>query len=159
MAHKAEILSDAEVDFLMTAEKAAAPLPTPGGEDQAVTMRGDLEQINLADIFQTLAIAKMEGVLRIRNPLEERQVHVRDGFLRAHVPAGWRAGDKTGTAMAPGSQPLASRSSSLRSSFWRSMRASSRMCWSSMRLTGRGPTTKRSRRCWPLPRPTILSCG
>jgi DNA-binding transcriptional regulator YhcF (GntR family) len=87
MGDKAEILSDAEVDFLLTADKSEAPAPPPdGGGDQAVTMRGDLEQINLADIFQTLSMSKMEGVLRIRNPLEERQVHCRDGFLRAYVP-------------------------------------------------------------------------
>lgn len=88
MSDKAEILSEAEVDFLLTAEKGdPAPPPTPvGTEEQAVTMRGDLEQINLADIFQTLGMSKMEGVLRIRNPLEERQVYCRDGYLRVHVP-------------------------------------------------------------------------
>lgn len=88
MSNKADILSEAEVDFLLTTEKAEpAPAPGPaGGEDQAVTMRGDLEQINLADIFQTLGMSKMEGVLRIRNPLEERQIYCRDGNLRVHVP-------------------------------------------------------------------------
>jgi tetratricopeptide (TPR) repeat protein len=89
MADKAEILSEAEVDFLLQAmgdEVAPPPPPQECGSDQAVTMRGDLEQINLADIFQTLAMAKMEGVLRVRNPLEERQIHCRDGFVRVHVP-------------------------------------------------------------------------
>lgn len=88
MSDKSEILSEAEVDFLLTAEKAGpTPAPTPpGGDGQAVTMRGDLEQINLADIFQTLGMSKMEGVLRIRNPLEERQVYCRDGHLQVHVP-------------------------------------------------------------------------
>ena len=88
MSDKAEILSDAEVDFLLAAETSAEPGAAPAPVDeQAVTMRGDLDQINLADIFQTLSMAKMEGVLRVRNPLEERQIHVRDGYLRAHVPA------------------------------------------------------------------------
>ena len=50
-------------------------------------MRGDLDQINLADIFQTLAISKMEGVLRVRNPLEQREVFFREGMVRCLVPA------------------------------------------------------------------------
>lgn len=88
MSDKGEILSEAEVDFLLTAEKETPPASAPTNDGaQAVTMRGDLEQINLADIFQTLGMSKMEGVLRIRNPLEERQIYCRDGFLRVHVPA------------------------------------------------------------------------
>ncbi len=88
MAERAEILSEAEVDFLLQAAGDDPAPPTPdGGGDQTVTMRGDLEQINLADIFQTLAMAKMEGVLRVRNPIEERQIHCRDGYVRVHVPA------------------------------------------------------------------------
>ncbi len=90
MSEKTELLTDAEVEFLLnaaaaeTAEVSAAELEgVPGRE---VTMRGDLEQINLADIFQTLAMSKMEGVLRVRNPLEERQIHCRDGFVRIHLP-------------------------------------------------------------------------
>jgi hypothetical protein len=84
MAERSEILSDAEVDFLLSGEQQEAPMQAI--ENQAVTMRGDLEQIQLADVFQTLAMTKMEGVLRIRNPLEERQAHCRDGYLRLHVP-------------------------------------------------------------------------
>lgn len=60
------------------APEAAAP--------QAVTMRGDLEQINLADIFQTLAMTKMEGVLRVSNPLEQRQLYCLGGDIRILVP-------------------------------------------------------------------------
>lgn len=85
MAERSEILSDAEVDFLLSSEQQEAPMQAI--EAQAVTMRGDLEQIQLADVFQTLAMTKMEGVLRIRNPLEERQAHCRDGYLRLHVPS------------------------------------------------------------------------
>lgn len=84
MVERSEILSEAEVDFLLSAEAQEAP--TDAIETQSVTMRGDLEQIQLADVFQTLAMTKMEGVLRIRNPLEERQAHCRDGYLRLHVP-------------------------------------------------------------------------
>lgn len=82
-----EILSDAEVDFLLS---AAAEDETPadseaGYDEQSVTMRGDLEQICLADIFQTLSMSKMEGVLRLRNPLVERHVMCRDGYVRLLV--------------------------------------------------------------------------
>lgn len=84
MAERSEILSEAEVDFLLSSEAQEAP--SQAIETQSVTMRGDLEQIQLADVFQTLALTKMEGVLRIRNPLEERQAHCRDGYLRLHVP-------------------------------------------------------------------------
>lgn len=84
MAERTEILSDAEVDFLLSEE--ASDRTQPSQDVPAVTMRGDLEQIQLADIFQTLAMTKMEGVLRVRNPLEERHVHCRDGYLQLHVP-------------------------------------------------------------------------
>lgn len=50
-------------------------------------MRGDLEQIILADIFQTLALSKMEGMLRVRNPLEQREIFFREGLVRCMVPA------------------------------------------------------------------------
>jgi|GEM_PF-5384176 len=53
---------------------------------QMITMRGDIEQINLADIFQTIAFSKMEGVLRVRNPLEERRVYCANGAVRILVP-------------------------------------------------------------------------
>ena len=42
-------------------------------------MRGDLEQMTLTDIFQTLAMSKMEGVLLVCNPLEQRALYFRDG--------------------------------------------------------------------------------
>jgi hypothetical protein len=90
MTGKRELLSDAEIDFLLdAAAKATAEAPTSeleGGQDREVTMRGDLGQIDLADIFQTLAMTKMEGVLRLRNPLGERHLHCRDGYVRVHMP-------------------------------------------------------------------------
>ncbi|HLQ36689.1 MAG TPA: DUF4388 domain-containing protein, partial [Planctomycetota bacterium] len=80
------ILNSEEVDFLLEgAEKSAGGNATPE-TDQVVTMHGDLEQINLSDIFQTLALTKMEGMLRVRNPLEQRHVYFRDGFVRILVP-------------------------------------------------------------------------
>src|SRR5688500_15363589 len=83
-----EILSEAEVEFLLSSavvdEEQAGPAPT--FDEQTATMRGDLEQINLADIFQTLAMSKMEGVLRLRHPLDEQQVPRRDGCVRLCGP-------------------------------------------------------------------------
>lgn len=79
------LLNAEEVDFLLEAEGSAGKAIDPS-VTQEVTMRGDLEQISLSDIFQTLAMAKMEGLLRVRNPLEQRLVHFRDGYVRILVP-------------------------------------------------------------------------
>ncbi len=84
-----EILNEAEVEFLLKAVADNEPEPEEPqvlGGGEAVTMRGDLEQINLADIFQTLSMSKMEGVLRLRNPLADRDVLCRDGHVRILVP-------------------------------------------------------------------------
>ncbi|MCU0865206.1 MAG: PQQ-binding-like beta-propeller repeat protein [Planctomycetes bacterium] len=90
MADNREVLNEAEVEFLLAGDDDApttSPATAPAeAEAQTVTMRGDLEQINLADIFQTLSMSKMEGVLRLRNPLEERQIHCRDGVVQILVP-------------------------------------------------------------------------
>ncbi|MCK5940532.1 MAG: DUF4388 domain-containing protein, partial [Planctomycetes bacterium] len=89
MTDNQDILNDAEVDFLLQGAEGDPAAETVSLEDgnQTVTMHGDLDQISLADIFQTLAMSKMEGVLRVRNPLEERQVYCRDGYVRILVPA------------------------------------------------------------------------
>jgi len=90
MTDKSGVLNEAEMDFLLTAGgpdgKNAPGSKEPGEAKQIATMRGDLEQINLADIFQTLAMSKMEGVLKIRNPLVERQILCRNGTVRCHTP-------------------------------------------------------------------------
>ena len=90
MADNREVLNEAEVEFLLAGDDDAPTTSTATApaeaEAQTVTMRGDLEQINLADIFQTLSMSKMEGVLRLRNPLEERQIHCRDGVVQILVP-------------------------------------------------------------------------
>ncbi|MBX3465035.1 MAG: PQQ-binding-like beta-propeller repeat protein [Planctomycetes bacterium] len=90
MSDNREILNDAEVDFLLSAaagDEPATPRDDRQVDGQTVTMRGDLDQIQLADIFQTLAMAKMEGVLLVRNPLEERQVYCHNGTVRIKVPS------------------------------------------------------------------------
>ncbi|MCB9878479.1 MAG: PQQ-binding-like beta-propeller repeat protein [Planctomycetes bacterium] len=88
MTDNRELLNDAEVDFLLSGAAEATTKVGASLEDgnQTVTMRGDLHQISLADIFQTLSMAKMEGVLRVRNPLEERQVFCSDGYVQILVP-------------------------------------------------------------------------
>lgn len=88
MTENQDILNEAEVDFLLSGagEDAAAEGTSLDDGNQTVTMHGDLDQISLADIFQTLAMSKMEGVLRVRNPLEERQIFCQDGYVRILVP-------------------------------------------------------------------------
>jgi outer membrane protein assembly factor BamB/thioredoxin-like negative regulator of GroEL len=51
-----------------------------------VTMRGDLQQMPLADVFQSLGMSKMEGVLRVRNVVEQREIYFRDGLVRSYIP-------------------------------------------------------------------------
>src|SRR5688572_2008018 len=52
-----------------------------------VTMRGDLQQMPLADVFQSLGMSKMEGVLRVRNLVEQREIYFRDGLVRSYITA------------------------------------------------------------------------
>ena len=90
MTDSNRILDPAEVEFLLDAGGKPGSEPAvasaEAAEPQAVTMRGDLDQINLSDIFQTLAMTKMEGVLRVSNPLEQRQVYCKAGYVRILVP-------------------------------------------------------------------------
>src|SRR5690606_2779481 len=83
------LLDSEEVDFLLGKRAEAGSgddRHAPVG-DREVTMRGDLDKINLSDIFQTLAISKMEGLLVVRHPLEQRELYFRDGAVRCLVPA------------------------------------------------------------------------
>jgi tetratricopeptide (TPR) repeat protein/outer membrane protein assembly factor BamB len=88
MAESGQILSDAEVEFLLEHSAAeATPAPTgPAPDPAAATMHGDLEQINLTDIFQTLAMAQMEGLLQVQGPEAERQLFCRNGTVQIRVP-------------------------------------------------------------------------
>jgi hypothetical protein len=86
MSHPKEILEAEEVEFLLSpGTSPQATGPQSDAEPQVVTMRGDLQQIQLADIFQTLGTAKMEGTLVVSNPIEQRQVFFNDGQVRIHV--------------------------------------------------------------------------
>ncbi|MFM1873977.1 MAG: hypothetical protein RL398_3399, partial [Planctomycetota bacterium] len=88
MTESERILDPAELEFLLEGggAQAKATAPQDGLANQAVTMRGDLEQINLSDIFQTLSMSKLEGVLVVSNPLEQRQLYCQDGHIQLLVP-------------------------------------------------------------------------
>lgn len=45
-------------------------------------MRGDLEQISLSDVFQTLSLSKMDGLLKVSNVLEQRTLYFHDGLVQ-----------------------------------------------------------------------------
>ena len=80
------ILNEQEVDFLLQGTEETGQDQDSVGAAPVVTMRGDLSQISLTDIFQTLALARMEGLLRLRNPLENRDIYFRNGKVRILVP-------------------------------------------------------------------------
>lgn len=80
------ILNEQEVDFLLQGTEETGQDQESVGAAPVVTMRGDLSQISLTDIFQTLALARMEGLLRLRNPLENRDIYFRNGKVRILVP-------------------------------------------------------------------------
>ncbi|MBK8976750.1 MAG: PQQ-binding-like beta-propeller repeat protein [Planctomycetes bacterium] len=84
------ILNQEEVDFLIDGggpSRDATARPAPGTEPAAqVTMRGDLDKINLADIFQTLALSKLEGLLCISTQIDKREIYFRDGLVRCLMP-------------------------------------------------------------------------
>ncbi|MFO1052512.1 MAG: PQQ-binding-like beta-propeller repeat protein [Planctomycetota bacterium] len=94
MTGSGRLLENEEVEFLLDGPSGRAPTATAadkaagdaakGGRE--VTMRGDLEKINLSDIFQTLALSKMEGLLRVVGPIDQRDIHFKDGFVRCLVP-------------------------------------------------------------------------
>lgn len=94
MGNTGRLLDNDEVEFLLHGGRGGAGRPSDqdGFQPQRqetpreITMRGDLDKINLSDIFQTLAMSKMEGLLRVRSTLESREVHFKDGFIRALLP-------------------------------------------------------------------------
>lgn len=88
MSKPGQLLNHEEVEFLLEAAQSASSEQNTAqaGAQQAATMRGDLRQIQLADIFQTIGMSKMEGMLHVRNAIEQRHVHFKDGFVRILVP-------------------------------------------------------------------------
>ncbi|MHC5063205.1 MAG: outer membrane protein assembly factor BamB family protein [Planctomycetota bacterium] len=89
MSEAGELLDSAEVEFLLenaSDQAEGQESPEESLETQEVTMSGDLDKIDLTDIIQTLAMSKMEGLMRIRNPLEHRQLFFHEGFVRVLAP-------------------------------------------------------------------------
>jgi Domain of unknown function (DUF4388)/PQQ-like domain/PEGA domain len=88
MSNGQQILNSEEVEFLLDGSggNAKQENASNASTQQAVTMRGDLDQMPLGDVFQTLGLTKMEGVLRVCNPVEQRLVYFRGGNLRIVVP-------------------------------------------------------------------------
>lgn len=88
MAEEHDLLKEEELEFLLQEKLAddggAKANQLPG--DGEVTMRGDLDKIELADIFQTLAMSKMEGQLRVRNLIEQHELFFRDGYVQSIPP-------------------------------------------------------------------------
>lgn len=84
MKEAGELLDNAEVEFLLDGNDPGEATATPGPEESPaeVTMHGDLERMSLTDVVQTVSMSKLEGLLRIRNPLEQRQLYFKDGFVR-----------------------------------------------------------------------------
>lgn len=81
-----ELLAAEELEFLLQ----DAETPSTGeefanlshAENARITIRGELDKINLADIFQTLGTSKMEGILRVRNAHEAREIFFHEGQAR-----------------------------------------------------------------------------
>ena len=88
MSNGQQILNSEEVEFLLDSSGNGPRQDASADKSaqQAVTMRGDLDQMPLGDVFQTLGLTKMEGVLRVCNPVEQRIVYFRGGNLRIVVP-------------------------------------------------------------------------
>ncbi len=87
MSNGQQILNSEEVEFLLDGSGGSRQENgSSAATQQAVTMRGDLDQMPLGDVFQTLGLTKMEGVLRVCNPVEQRLVYFHGGSLRIVVP-------------------------------------------------------------------------
>ncbi|MEC8652442.1 MAG: DUF4388 domain-containing protein, partial [Planctomycetota bacterium] len=92
MTDSLDTLTDDELEFLLQAPESGATINALELEEarHGATMRGDIEQIGLTDILQTLALSKMEGVLRVCNPLESRYLYIADGYIRPIMPTATR---------------------------------------------------------------------
>lgn len=89
------LLDDQELEFLLQNAEPEGEEKTAAGELQQyeqyraakITIRGELDKISLSDIFQTLSMSKMEGILRVHNSLESRDIFFHEGVIRYSFPA------------------------------------------------------------------------
>ncbi|GEM_PF-1382545 len=71
-----------EVEFLLAGEEPQKKAPVAEEAIQTahfVTIKGDLSNISLSDIFQTLSMSQMSGTLRISSPAGVRTVYFEQG--------------------------------------------------------------------------------
>ncbi|MEE2886905.1 MAG: DUF4388 domain-containing protein, partial [Planctomycetota bacterium] len=80
------IMHDQGLDFLLrqtnTTGDGAEMVSKLQDKSENITIRGELNKISLTDIFQTLSMSKMEGILRVHRPLENRLVHFQESGVR-----------------------------------------------------------------------------
>ena len=77
------ILEDEALDFVFKGKQVSS---SPGQDELVATIRGDLEHVNLPDIFQTLTMSQMIGTLRIQSGWDPTYVHFCDGKIRILPP-------------------------------------------------------------------------
>lgn len=85
MADTRHILEDEALDFVLK-DRGNVASPQEEADDQVATIRGNLEQVSLPDIFQTLTMSRMEGTLRITQGWEPTYVHFSEGKVRVLPP-------------------------------------------------------------------------
>lgn len=80
------LIQDQELDFLLLqangGHQGEEDLEGLENQTEHITIRGDLDKISLSDIFQTLSMSKMEGILRVHRPLENRLIHFDEEGVR-----------------------------------------------------------------------------
>ena len=80
-------LHDEELEFLLTdRDTQGNDDKKPEGSGLKPTMSGDLSQVNLADIFQSLVMSQMEGTLQISSKWEVIYVHHNNRSLSILLP-------------------------------------------------------------------------
>lgn len=84
MSDTRHILEDEALDFVLTERRTADRHEE--SDDLVATIRGDLEQVSLPDIFQTLTMSAMRGTLRISQGWDPTYVHFADGQVRVLAP-------------------------------------------------------------------------
>jgi outer membrane protein assembly factor BamB len=90
MTHRDEIQlneQDEEFHFLFKESRASAP-ETPESPESApeATIQGDLANLDLSDMFQTISMSNMTGTLVIHTGARETAVHFQSGQIRVAPP-------------------------------------------------------------------------
>lgn len=85
MSDTRHILEDEALDYVLKEHRPAASVHQES-DDLVATIRGDLEQVSLPDIFQTLTMSAMRGTLRISQGWDPTYVHFADNQVRVLAP-------------------------------------------------------------------------